>query len=128
MNILWHRILSQSSLAKALSEVYLSISTSRIAHVFINDAFDTSLQIPQISHISELPTSIEPQRPGVWLTTANSLEDDESLDGLMLAKHFALLLLDDVDNILKDIDHEHGPKEVAHPLADFVRLVKPTMS
>lgn len=130
MSSLWHQILTRSSLAKALSEVYLSISTSKIAHVFINDTFDVSLQIPQISSISELPTAIEPQMPGVWLTTANSLgeDDGESLDGISLAKHFALLLLDDVDNIVKDIDHEHGPKEVSHPLAEFVQIVKPTMS
>ena len=67
--------------------------------------------------------------PGLWLTTASSIEeDDEELDGTILAKHFALLLLDDVENILKDIDHEHGPREVSHPLAQFVQIVKPTMS
>ncbi len=128
MTTLWHQILSKSGLAKALSEVYLSISTSKIAHVFINEAFDVSLQIPQIANIADLPTAIEPQMPGVWLTTANSVENDESLDGITLARHFALLLLDDVNNILRDIDHEHGPKEVSHPLAEFVQIVKPTMS
>ena len=128
MKTLWHDILCRSSLAKALSEVYLSISTSKIAHVFINDTLDISLQIPQVSSIAELPSVMEPQMPGVWLTTANSLEEDESLDGITLAKHFALLLLDDVENILKDIDHDLGPKEVSHPLAEFVQIVKPTMS
>lgn len=130
MTTLWHQILTKSTLAKALSEVYLSISASKIAHIFINDTLDCSLQIPQISSISELPTAIEPQMPGLWLTTANSFDhDDESVDSnIVLAKHFALLLLDDVENILKDIDHEHGPREVSHPLADFVQTVKPTMS
>lgn len=127
-NTLWKQILAKSSLAKAMSEVYHSISTSRIAHVFINKTFDRSLQIPQISSISELPTVIEPQMPGTWLTTASSIEDDESLDSNTLAKHFALLLLDDVDNILKDIDHEHGSRDLSHPLAEFVQIVKPTMS
>lgn len=127
LTTLWHQILSKSGLAKALSEVFLSISTSKIAHVFINEAFDVSLQIPQVVSIADLPTAIEPQMPGVWLTTANSIENDE-LDGITLAKHFALLLLDDVGDILRDIDHEHGPKEVSHPLAEFVQLVKPTMS
>ena len=106
----------------------MSISRSKIAHVFINEAFDVSLQIPQTPSIAELPTAIEPQMPGVWLTTANSVEVDDSMDGFTLAKHFALLLLDDVENILKDIDHEHSPKEVSHPLAEFVQIVKPTMS
>lgn len=111
-----------------MSEVYHSISTSKIAHIFINNTFDVSLQIPQITSISELPTAIEPQVPGTWLTTASSIEDDESLDSNTLAKHFALLLLDDVERILKDIDHEHGSRDVSHPLAEFVQIVKPTMS
>lgn len=130
MATLWHQILSKSTLAKALSEIFLSISASKIAHVFISDALDCSLQIPQVSSISELPTVIEPQMPGLWLTTANSFDqDDESINSnIVLAKHFALLLLDDVENILKDIDHEHGPREVSHPLADFVQIVRPTMS
>ncbi|KAI9884378.1 MAG: hypothetical protein M1823_003832 [Watsoniomyces obsoletus] len=108
LNTLYHNILTQSNLARALSEVYLSISTSKIAHVFLDDGSELSLQIPQVTSIAELPSSIEPQMPGVWVTTANSLEEEEEgLDGFTLAKHFALLLLDDVENILKDIDLEY---------------------
>ncbi len=151
LNTLYHHVLTASNLARALSEVYLSISTSKIAHVFLDDGSELSLQIPQVTSIAELPSTIEPQMPGVWVTTANSLEDEENLDGLTLAKHFALLLLDDVENILKDIDleyvghdeHENGDGERksgsgtksgtmsmknSHALARFVQLVRPTMS
>ncbi|KAI9801009.1 MAG: hypothetical protein M1825_003543 [Sarcosagium campestre] len=128
MPFLWTEILSKSSLAKAMSEVFLSISASKIAHVFIGDSFDVSLQIPQPDSISRLPTIKDPQMPGLWLTTANIFDEDEDLDEKELAKQFGLLLLDDVDNILRDIDTENGPPELSSPLVEFVRIVKPTMS
>ena len=128
MNSLWLQILTKSSLARTLSEVYSAISTSKIAHVLIGDRFDMSLQIPQVSSISVLPSVIEPQMPGVWLTTANMYDDDENVEDSQLAKHFSLLLLDDVDNILKDIEKDQGSLPLASSLAKFVKIVKPTMS
>jgi hypothetical protein len=126
MNILWQSILTKSSLAKGMSEVYHSISSSKIAHVIVNNSFDVSLQIPIITETSVLPSIIEPQMPGLWLTTANSFDDDENVEDNMLAKHFALLFLDDVSTILKEIETE--PKDLSGPLAHYVRCSKPTMS
>jgi nitrogen permease regulator 3-like protein len=126
MNALWQSILSTSSLAKGMSEVYHSIASSKIAHVIINNSFDVSLQIPIITETSVLPSIIETQMPGLWLTTANSFDDDESVEDNMLAKHFALLFLDDVSTILKEIETE--PKDLSGPLAHYVRCSKPTMS
>ncbi|KAI9838465.1 MAG: Nitrogen permease regulator 3 [Thelocarpon superellum] len=129
MSSLWHSILSRSGLAKALSGVFLSISTSKIAHVFINDRFDVSLQIPQLASISVLPSIVEPQMPGVWLTTANIYnEEDDGVEENTFARYSSLLLLDDVENIVKDIDRENGPPPLANSLVKFVNIVKPTMS
>ncbi|KAH0542725.1 hypothetical protein FGG08_002864 [Glutinoglossum americanum] len=111
---------------KGMSEVYHSISSSKIAHVIINNSFDVSLQIPIITETSVLPSAIETQMPGLWLTTANSFDDDENVEDNMLAKHFALLFLDDVSTILKEIETE--PKDLSGPLAHYVRCSKPTMS
>jgi hypothetical protein len=44
----------------------------------------------------------------------------------MLAKHFSLLFLEEVDSILKDIAAE--PTESSALLARFVESCKPTMS
>ncbi|KAI9811527.1 MAG: Nitrogen permease regulator 3 [Thelocarpon impressellum] len=131
MTSLWPAIVRKSGLAKALVDVFLAIASSKIAHVFISDQrFDVSLQIPQVTSISAMPSAIEPQMPGVWLTTADVHEDDEGAEesSTRLAKHFSLLLLDDVDNILKDIEREPSPLPLASSLAKFVKLVKPTMS
>ncbi|KAH0566480.1 hypothetical protein GP486_000122 [Trichoglossum hirsutum] len=126
MSTLWQSILNKSSLAKGMSEVYHSISSSKIAHVIINNTFDVSLQIPIITETSVLPSTTETQMPGLWLTTANSFDDDENVEDNMLAKHFALLFLDDVSTILKEIETE--PKDLSGPLAHYVRCSKPTMS
>ena len=126
MSVLWPNILAQSTLAKAISEVFHSISTSKIAHVFFNDSFDISLQIPQIGETSILPGLLDPQLPGLWLTTANSYDQDENDSDNMLAKHFALLLLDSPSTILKEVEDE--AKQLSAPLAHYIRCSKPTLS
>ncbi|KAI9819740.1 MAG: Nitrogen permease regulator 3 [Phylliscum demangeonii] len=141
MRTLWDQVLAGSGLAKVLSEVYLAISGSQIAHVVLNTHYDISLQIPQLTSLARLPTAIEPQLPGLWLTTADRISPDDEMDAgvdeITLAKLFGLLLLDEVDNIIRDMDQDHhgglGTAAAAgagtsHPLAEFVRAVKPTMS
>ncbi|KAI9814423.1 MAG: Nitrogen permease regulator 3 [Pycnora praestabilis] len=126
INTLWSSILSKSSLALAISKVYSSISASKIAHVLISSS-SVSLQIPQIISTPVLPTITEPQMPGLWLTTANSRFDDtDALPTTNLAKHFALLLLDDEASILKDISNERS--ELSGPLEHYIRSSKPTLS
>ena len=127
MSSLWHTILSRSTLAKAISEVYHSISTSRIAHVFLNNSFDVSLQIPQLGATSILPGLIDPQMPGIWLTTANSYDQDESNSDNLLAKHFALLLLAPPEQIIKEVE-EGESKQFAAPLINYIRCSSPTQS
>ncbi|KAI9696620.1 MAG: Nitrogen permease regulator 3 [Candelina mexicana] len=130
---LWNAILSKSALANAITKVFTAISASKIAHVVIGRS-DVSLQIPQITSTPFLPSMTEPQMPGLWLTTANGLssgpvttQEDDSPH--ILAKHFALLLLDDVDTILKDVSSSGGDShDLSGPLAHYIRCSKPTLS
>jgi hypothetical protein len=113
-------------MARAISEVFISISASKIAHVIIDDAFDISLQIPVPVSIHCLPTIREKGWPGLWLTTANSFEDDEHLEHSNLAKHFALLLLDEEDKILAEIQDES--RNLSTALSQYIKASKPTLS
>ncbi|KAI5855746.1 nitrogen permease regulator of amino acid transport activity 3-domain-containing protein [Tricharina praecox] len=123
---LWRQILEQSNLAYAISRIYSDISQSKIAHVLLNNSLGLSLQIPIVSEIAVLPTLTDPQVPGLPLTTANSFGDDETEGDVLLAKHFTLLFLEDVESILKEIAAEAS--ESSASLAHFVKSVKPTLS
>lgn len=128
LTTMYHQILSQSSLAKAISTLYNSISNSRIAHINISPALSLSLQIPIPTSISILPGPIAPQLPGLWLTTATSLptDDDINTTSSQLASHFTLLLLSDLSSILSDINATASP--LTEPLTHFLRASKPTKS
>ncbi|KAI4736594.1 hypothetical protein E4T50_12901 [Aureobasidium sp. EXF-12298] len=122
MYVLWPTLISSCALAKAVAILYTSIATNKIAHISIGEGFEASIQIPQAISTPYVPTPTEPQLPGLWLTTANSLSDD----GQSLSPHAALLLLEDKDMMLKDI--EGDGKELGSPLAFFIRELTPTKS
>ncbi|KAI4717412.1 hypothetical protein E4T48_06417 [Aureobasidium sp. EXF-10727] len=122
MSVLWPNLISSCSLAKAVAILYTSIASNKIAHISIGEGFEASIQIPQAISTPYVPTPTEPQLPGLWLTTANSLSDD----GQSLSPHAALLLLEDKDIMLKDI--EGDGKELGSPLAIFIRELTPTKS
>ncbi|KAL8949317.1 MAG: hypothetical protein Q9222_004573 [Ikaeria aurantiellina] len=125
---LYHGILSQSTLAKAISVVYNNISASRIAHIILTPSSSLSFQIPIPTSISVLPSPLSPQMPGLWLTTATSLpaDDDISLTSTHLASQFTLLLLLDLTTILSEINDTPSP--LSAPLAHYLRVSKPTKS
>lgn len=90
-----------------------------------------SLQIPPLTSTSYLPTGPDTAYPGLWLTTADSVtpaDDDTATEisspNQVLAKHFALLLLDNEANILRDIEASAGT--LGRPLAHYIRCSKPT--
>ena len=84
---------------------------------------DTSLQIPQPISISFLPTPLEPQVPGLWLTTATLIDEDSDIS---ISPHAALLLLEDADTLIKEV--EGDAKELSAPLAYYIRHSNPTKS
>ncbi|OAX78852.1 hypothetical protein ACJ72_06834 [Emergomyces africanus] len=130
---LYSELLSKSSLARAISTVYTSISNSRIASVTLTPEATMSLQAPPLTSTSYLPSTTEKAYPGLWLTTADSLSATDDATGIeasgpnqVLAKHFALLLLTDEATILKDIEGSSGP--LGPRLAHYIRVSKPTKS
>lgn len=92
-----------------------------------------SLQIPPITSTSYLPSPMEPEYRGLWLTSENSgtTSDVSAKKGSVteprniLAKHFALLLLADEGEIIHDLDmsNDLGPR-----IAHFIRASKPNKS
>lgn len=125
---LYHELLKGSSLAKAIANVYSSISNCRIAHISLTSALSLSLQIPVPSSTSVLPNLISHQLPGLWLTTATSipLDDGAHVSGSQLASHFTLLLLSDIPSILADV--QSTDTALAEHLADYLDASKPTKS
>lgn len=127
-------LISQSSLAKAISTVFTSISASKIASVSLSKQVSISLQIPPITSTPYIPGPTDKACPGLWLTTADSATpaDDPAADEntgaphQVLAKHFALLLLDNEATILKDIEASGGA--LAPALAHYIRSSTPTKS
>ena len=126
LSTLYHDLVTQSSLAKGITNLYNSIANSRIAHVSLTPFSSLSLQIPVPSSISTLPTPLEPQLPGLWLTTANSMPTDDDAQSPYLGSHFTLLLLSDVPSIISDIDAAASP--IAKPLTQYLRASSPQKS
>ncbi|OOG01111.1 hypothetical protein ASPCADRAFT_159702 [Aspergillus carbonarius ITEM 5010] len=133
VNNLYSELISQSSLARAICTVFTSISASKIASVTLNADVSISLQIPPLTSTPWLPGPTDKAYPGLWLTTADSVTpvddptaDENTAPHQVLAKHFALLLLDNEAAILKDVEASGGA--LAPALAHYIRSSKPTKS
>jgi nitrogen permease regulator 3-like protein len=131
---LYAELLARSSLAGAISNIYKSITASRIAAVKLGSEMSTSLQIPPTTSVSYLPSLTDPPiQPGLWLTTANdSLSSHSDLDTataagtLQLAKQFSLLLKESPQKIVREVQSTGGP--FATPLSTFIDKARPTKS
>ncbi|EAT77598.1 nitrogen permease regulator [Parastagonospora nodorum] len=119
----WRKIISTSPLAKSIAIMFDAISHDKIAHIHFDATFNTSFQIPQADSTPYLPTALEPQMPGLWLTTSNVvLADDES----PMTQHAALLLLEDTETLIKDLGGEVTGNAAA--IAFYIRNIIPTKS
>ncbi|KAH8693259.1 UPF0171 domain protein [Talaromyces proteolyticus] len=120
-------LVSKSSLAAAIHSVFDKISKSDIAFVSLKSR-TADFQIPPTTSISELPLASDPSLAGMWLTTANSVtaEHDPGLEApnQVLAKHFALLLLESEASILEALKGS----ELAPVLTHYIRSSKPNKS
>ncbi|KAJ5370321.1 Nitrogen permease regulator 3 [Penicillium cataractarum] len=127
------KLINQSSLARAMYTVYTSISASKIASVSLSHDVSISLQIPPLTSTPYLAGPTDKAYPGLWLTTADSATpvddpgtDENNAPHQVLAKHFALLLLDSEAAIIKDVEASGGT--LAPALAHYIRCSKPTKS
>lgn len=119
----WRNIVATSPLAKSLATMFDAISTDKIAHIHFDASFNTSFQIPHADSTPYLPSAMEPQMPGLWLTTSNVVVDDDN--DAPMTQHAALLLLQDPEVILKDLQAE---KANAAALSFYIRTIVPTKS
>ncbi|KAI9732484.1 MAG: Nitrogen permease regulator 3 [Claussenomyces sp. TS43310] len=128
MSSLWKCILDKSSLAVAIKHIFESISSNKIATVrFESDPpVRLSVQIPKPYFLTTPPEDDEEAMPGLWITTADCMSDKDGDDDTVLSKHFALLLLEDESKIIADIQADGG--ELANPLLDYLKILKPTLS
>ncbi|KAF9885976.1 Nitrogen permease regulator 3 [Aspergillus nanangensis] len=133
INSVYSELINQSSLARAIYTVFTSISASKIASVSLSPDVSISLQIPPLTSTPYLPGPTDKAYPGLWLTTADSITpvddptaDENAAPHQVLAKHFALLLLDNEATILKDVEASGGA--LAPALAHYIRCSKPTKS
>ncbi|KAH8808403.1 nitrogen permease regulator of amino acid transport activity 3-domain-containing protein [Xylogone sp. PMI_703] len=129
MSWLWNDILGRSTLACAIRDVTTAISQNKIAtiHLAANPPLDLSLQVPVPSFLTSLPSPTERSMPGLLLTTANPLlDEDGNEDPTHLNKHFALLLLDDQEKIIAEIEKDNT--ELSAPLVQYIKHSKPTLS
>ena len=119
----WRNIVTTSPLAKSLATMFDAISADKIAHIHFDASFNTSFQIPHPDSTPYLPNAMEPQMPGLWLTTSNVVVDDDN--DAPMTQHAALLLLQDPEVILKDLQAE---KANAAALSFYIRTIVPTKS
>ncbi|RMZ69225.1 Nitrogen permease regulator 3 [Pyrenophora seminiperda CCB06] len=123
MTATWRKIVSTSPLAKSIAIMFDAISHDKIAHIHFDATFNTSFQIPQPDSTPYLPNALEPQMPGLWLTTSNVvLEDDEA----PMTQHAALLLLEDAEVLIKDLGGDASANAAA--IAFYIRNIIPTKS
>jgi hypothetical protein len=120
----WRKIINMSALAKSIAIMFDAISNDKIAHVHFDTTFSTSFQIPQRDSIPYLPSALEPQLPGLWLTTSNVVIDDDN--DAPMTQHAALLLLEDAETLVKEL--EGDAKGNATALAYYIRAIIPTKS
>lgn len=128
MSFLWNSILEKSSLARSIRELYDAISKNKIAniHVEAHRPIDMSVQIPIATSSPHLPGNQDQSLPGLWITTANSLLDEEEGEVQILNKHFSLLLLENEDKVIADLQSDAN--ELSGPLIQYIKLSKPTQS
>ncbi|KAI0387301.1 nitrogen permease regulator of amino acid transport activity 3-domain-containing protein [Hypomontagnella monticulosa] len=130
MSTLWRDILEDSSLAASMQDVYEAVSHNRIAALQLDTAEGAvthSVQIPVPFYLPDLPLDDESGSKGLWITTANSFVEEDSLnDPSFLDKNFALLLMSDEKKIIAELQAD--PDETTAAMIEFVRLSKPTMS
>ncbi|KAF1911684.1 nitrogen permease regulator of amino acid transport activity 3-domain-containing protein [Ampelomyces quisqualis] len=119
----WRNIISTSPLAKSIAIMFNAIAHDKIAHIHFDATFNTSFQIPQADSTPYLPNALEPQMPGLWLTTSNVLLAD---DQAPMTQHATLLLLEDTETLIKDLGGDSTGNAAA--IAFYIRNIVPTKS
>lgn len=130
MHDLWKDLISTSSLAASVHDIYKAVSQNKIATLHLETAagaLNPSVQIPAPFYVADIPAEDNNRERGLWLTTANAFISQDALEEPgFLDKNFALLLMDDEKKIIAELQADQDPATM--PMIEFVRLSKPTMS
>ncbi|GMG39174.1 unnamed protein product [Ambrosiozyma monospora] len=123
----WQQIIEKSQLAKVIATTYHQILLSDIVNVDINGRMRT-FQIPLMTEFVSLPPRQVEVLPGSTLSSVSpftAVSDDSEIqhEKEEMMVHFALLLLDDTETIVKDIGAEKDSL-----IDSFIRVIKPTES
>ena len=118
---LWEEKERKSTLALAISQLFNAIKASNIANVLLNSKL-RSFQIPLATEFARLPDITDDQHiTGSYLISSEEMYD-ENPQG-MFSEYYAILLLDEPENIIRDI---HA--DPYSPLAAFIREISPTQT
>ncbi len=130
MSLLWNEILSASSLAASMQDIYDAVSQNKIAALQLDTPegmVTHSVQIHRPFHISDLQPDSESDTRGLWLTTANLFMGEEVVEEPDYRdKNFALLLMDEEKKIISELQSD--PDETSLAMIEFVRHCKATLS
>ncbi|GMM29807.1 Npr3 protein [Martiniozyma asiatica (nom. inval.)] len=128
INAQWDQIIEKTSLGKLMYQIFNSVSKSEILNVEINGRA-RSFQIPIRSEFKSLPPRHLDLPEGSTLFSISpfsepSLESQSNseTENITIAQ-FALILLDNTDNIIRDIRVENNSI-----FASFIRMIKPSES
>ncbi|KAF2463235.1 uncharacterized protein BDR25DRAFT_298576 [Lindgomyces ingoldianus] len=124
LSMAWHEIINTSPLAKSIAIMFDAISNDKIAHIHFDATFNTPFQIPQPDSTPYLPNALEPQMPGLWLTTSNVIIEEDN--DAPVAQHSALLLLEDTETLVKELEGDAKGNTTA--IAFYLRNIVPTKS
>ena len=131
MSNLWKEILSTSSLAASMRDIYEAVCHNRIAVLELSlgkGSVSHSVQIPMPFHIGDLQTQHNEAARSLWLTTANNVSRYDTLGGIAaFDKCFALLLTDDDEKKIIAELQARGDKAAA-AMIELVKAAKPTLS
>lgn len=131
MSNLWKDILTTSSLAASMRDIYEAVCHNRIAVLDLSlgkGSVSHSVQIPMPFHIGDIQTQHNEAARGLWLTTANNVSRYDTLGGMTaFDKCFALLLTDDDEKKIIAELQARGDKAAA-AMIELVKSAKPTLS
>lgn len=129
MSLVWEELIQRSNLAHAISTLYNSIIHNKVAFIDLNASLELSFHIKQISQISSLPelgTNPFNEKNIPLLSTARGFgERDDEADSV-LAPKYTLLLMDEVDEILKKVPSR--PAQRRQNWIKFLNGIKPAIT
>lgn len=131
MSVLWEQILTASSLAASMRDVYEAVCRNRISVLELSlgkGSVSHSVQIPMPFYVADIQPQGSAAARNLFLTTANSLSSYDMLGGLAaFDKCTALLLTDDDDkNIIAELQARRD--KAATAMIELVKAAKPTLS